>query len=57
MESFKALLKSKWEISDLRPAKFALGIAISRDLPSRTISLNQTAYINRLLGHFDVRDS
>jgi hypothetical protein len=57
MEAFKALLQTKWEISDLGPAKFALGIAISRDRPSRTISLSQTAYINRLLSRFEVGDA
>jgi hypothetical protein len=57
LESFKAQLQSKWEISDLGPTKFALGIAISRDRPSRSISISQTAYINRLIDRFDVRDA
>src|SRR6267154_6629671 len=39
MKAFKALLQTKWEISDLGPAKFTLGIAIAHDCPSRTISL------------------
>jgi hypothetical protein len=57
LESFKALLQSKWEISDLGPAKFALGIAITRDRPSHSIFLSQTAYIDHLLLRFDVGDS
>jgi len=57
LESFKALLQSKWEISDLGPTKFALGIAITRDRPSHSISLSQTAYIDHLLLRFDVGDS
>ena len=57
MEAFKALLQTKWEISDLGPAKFALGIAVTRDHPSCTISLSQTAYINRLLSRFEVSDA
>ena len=57
MEAFKALLQTKWEIADLGPAKFALGIAIARDRPSRTVSLSQTAYINRLISRFDVGDA
>ena len=54
MEAFKALLQTKWEISDLGPAKFVLGIAISRNHPSCTIFLSQMAYINRLLSCFGV---
>jgi hypothetical protein len=57
MESFKAQLQSKWEISDLGPAKFTLGIAISRNCPSHSISISQTAYINCLIDHFDVCDA
>jgi hypothetical protein len=51
-DRFGDLLKSRWEISELGPAKFALGIAISRDRPSRTISLCQAAFINRLVDRF-----
>jgi hypothetical protein len=57
MEAFKSLLQTKWEISDLGPAKFALGIAIARDRPSRTITLSQTAYINRLISRFEIGDA
>src|SRR6266851_2078098 len=35
MEAFKALLQTKWEISDLGPTKFTLGIAVTHDRPSR----------------------
>jgi len=41
MEAFKALLKLKWEILDLSPIKFMLGITISHNLPSQTISIHQ----------------
>ena len=37
LESFKAQLQSKWEISDLGPAKFALGIVISHDHMSHSM--------------------
>jgi hypothetical protein len=57
LETFKAQLQSKWEIADLGPAKFALGIAVSRDRPSHTISLSQSAYIDRLILRFDVGDA
>ena len=54
---FKAELRSKWEISDLGAAKFALGIAISRDLKSCTITLSQTALIDRVVEDFGQRDA
>jgi hypothetical protein len=46
-DSFKSLLKSKWDITDLGPAKFALGIGISRNLDAGTISISQTALIDQ----------
>ena len=39
------------------PTKFALGIAITCDLSSHTISLSQTAFIERLLEHFHLTDA
>ena len=51
--SFKSLLKDKWDITDLGPAKFALGIAISRNLDARTISISQTALIDRVVEQFN----
>jgi len=57
MAAFKAFLESQWEIADLGPAKFALGIAITRDIASRTISLSQTTFIERLLKHFNLMDT
>ena len=50
-------LSSKWEISDLGSAKFALGIAISRDLHQRTISISQTALINHVVQQFGQSDA
>jgi hypothetical protein len=55
--TFKAFLESQWEVADLGPAKFALGIAMSRNHASRTIALLQTAYIERLLEHFNLQDA
>jgi len=55
--AFKAFLELQWEVTNLRPAKFALGIAMARDIPSHTISLSQTAFIERLLEHFNLKDA
>jgi hypothetical protein len=56
-DRFKADLRSKWKISDLGEAKFALGIAISRDRPRRTISLSQSAFIDRIVSDFGQTDA
>jgi hypothetical protein len=56
-DRFRDLLKSRWDISELGPAKFALGIAISRDRPSRTISLSQSAFIDRVIERFGQTDA
>ena len=53
-DRFKAELRSKWDISDLGPVKFALRIAVERDHNSRSISLSQTAFIDRLIARFDL---
>lgn len=52
---FRDELKSEWEISDLGPAKFALGIAIERD--GNTTSLSQTAFIDRIVEQFGQADA
>ena len=57
MEAFKALLQTKWEISDLSPTKFALGITITHHRPLHPISLSQMAYINCLLFCFEISDT
>ena len=56
-DRFRKELLSRWEISDLGPAKFALGIAITRDTSSKTVALSQSAFIDRILAHFGQTDS
>jgi hypothetical protein len=51
------LLKSKWDITELGPAKFALGIAFSRDRSARTITLSQTAFIDKVVNRFNLSDA
>ena len=48
-------LKSKWDISDLGPAKFALGIRIKHDTDN--LSLSQTAFIDRVIEQFGQADA
>jgi len=54
---FKAKLKAQWDISDLGPAKFALGIAITHDRTNRLISLSQTAKIDHLVEQYHQSDA
>jgi len=54
-ERFKQQLQSKWDISDLGPAKFGLGIAIERE--GNAISLSQTSFIDRLIERFGQTDA
>ena len=54
---FWDLLKSQWEITELGEPTFALGIAISRDRPNRTISLSQTAKIDELIERYGQCDA
>jgi len=54
---FKAELRSKWEISDLGPVKFALGIGIERNRKDHSINLSQTAFIDRLVECFNLSDA
>src|SRR5258708_15421221 len=53
---FKVDLLSKWEISDLSPAKFTLRISISRDVSNHTISISQGTFIDRLIECFNQMD-
>jgi len=48
-------LKSKWDISDLGPIKFALSIAVKHN--TDTISLSQTAFIDCILKQFSQIDA
>jgi hypothetical protein len=54
---FKADLDTKWKFSDIGEAKFALGIAISCNRNERTISLSQTALIDRIVSEFGQTDA
>jgi hypothetical protein len=55
--AFKEELKSLWTISDLGEARFCVGIAISRNRADRTISISQTALIDRIIQQFGQADA
>ncbi len=54
---FHDKLKDQWDISNLRPPKFALGIAITHDQPNCLISLSQTAKVNHLVEQYNQGDA
>jgi len=54
---FKEQLRSKWEITDLGPAKFALGIGIECNHKNHTVGLSQMAFIDRLIERFNLSDA
>ena len=56
-DAFRDLLKSKWDISELGPVKYALGISVERDHSSRTISLSQNTFIDRIINRFNQTDA
>ncbi len=53
---FKAKLKAQWDISDLGPAKFTLGIAITCDHSNHLITLSQIAKIDHLVEQYHQSD-
>jgi hypothetical protein len=57
MNHFKAELKFQWEISNLGPVKFALEISITCDPSTKTISISQSAFINRFIDKFHQTNS
>jgi hypothetical protein len=56
-DRFASLLKSQWEISELGPAKFTLGIAFSRNRSACSITLSQTAFIDKIVNRFNLSDA
>ena len=52
IQKFKAEIKKHWEITDNGPIAWFLGFQIKRDRNTRTISINQHAYIDGLLEKF-----
>lgn len=57
MASFKEELASEFEITDLGEVKWILGISVTRDRSTRSISLSQDAYVEKMLQHFGMTDA
>jgi transposase InsO family protein len=56
-EVFKSQMKQIWTISDLGDVQQLVGIAIVRNRAARTISLSQTALIDRIISQFGQSDA
>ena len=53
----KQQIRERFEITDLGPINWLLGVKIARDLKERTISLSQQTYIEQILTRFGLEDS
>jgi hypothetical protein len=49
IKALKKSLMKKFEMEDLGPAKYFVGVRITRNREEGTISLYQDAYINKIL--------
>ena len=56
IQNYKLKIKSKYDLTDLGPIHWLLGIKITRDRENRTIALSQSSYIDSLLRRFNFTD-
>ena len=56
-ENFKSEIRKRWDITDHGPIKWFLGFEIKRDRKSRTISINQRAYIEKMMERFSLTNA
>jgi hypothetical protein len=56
-ERFKSEIKKHWEITDHGPIKWFLGFEIKRDRRSRTIAINQRAYLEKMMEKFSLTNA
>ena len=54
---FKAEIAKHWDITDHGPIKWFLGFEIRRDRKSRTIAINQRAYIEKMVDRFSLTNA
>jgi transposase InsO family protein len=52
----KAKLEKEFEMSDLGPLEFCLGVAFERNRSARTITMSQSKYIEEVLKRFNMED-
>jgi hypothetical protein len=57
INDIKDALKEKWKWSDMSTATYILGLKLERHTSSRTTSLSQENYIQRVLARFGMQDA
>ena len=56
VKEYKACINAKFQLTDLGPILWLLGLAITCHHATRTLSLSQHAYIDTLLHRFNLKD-
>jgi virulence-associated protein VapD len=56
IQKFKLDISKEFDITDIGELNYILGIQVVRNHDQSTISMNQTAYILRVLAHFGMQD-
>ena len=57
IQKVKDTLNKEFQMTDLGPCQYYLGMRIRRDRPNRTIYLSQQGYLERILKDFDMWES
>src|SRR6202522_2899787 len=57
INDFKQRIERHFDITDLGPISWLLGLAVTRNRAERTLSLSQESYINSLLHRFNLEDA
>ncbi|MBW0541438.1 hypothetical protein O181_081153, partial [Austropuccinia psidii MF-1] len=56
IEKFKSLIMGRFEMEDLGPANFVLGIKLTRNRATKEIFLSQASYVKELLHEYDMSE-
>lgn len=56
IDAIKQALSTRFQMSDLGPVNFYLGMTVTRDRPNRTLRLGQQSYLTKVLRDFGMED-
>ena len=56
VDKIKAALKDRFEMTDLGPCNYYLGMSVKRDLTNRSLFLGQRAYLEKVIRDFGMAD-
>ena len=56
IDEIKAALSARFQMSDLCPCSFYLGMSVRRDMALKTLCLGQKSYLEKVLRDFDMTD-